>query len=80
MKPRVTPRWPRFGSNVPLSSPDRAGSDGSHHLSRDVLPADHPSLAAAAGRSETPTERAVDESRWDRLSRSPGQRELQRGA
>jgi len=24
MKPRVTPRWPRFGSNVPLSSPDRA--------------------------------------------------------
>jgi hypothetical protein len=24
MKPRVTPRWPRFGSNAPLSSPDRA--------------------------------------------------------
>lgn len=51
------------------------GSDGSHHLSRDVLPADPPSLARAVDRSETSTERAPVESRWDRLSRSPGQRE-----
>lgn len=51
------------------------GSGGSHHLSRDVLPADLPSLARAADRSETPIDRAPDESRWDRLTRSPGQRE-----
>ena len=43
--------------------------------SRGVLPADPPSPARAADRSETSIERAPGESRWDRLSRASGQRE-----
>jgi len=74
-KPRVTPRWPHFGSVLPFSSPDRAGP----LLPSEQLPAGSPSPLAVRRSRESSIEANLArcspaESRWDRLSRTLGRR------